>query len=57
MGDGSVALEISARSFVRTRGVDMMYKKVVRIAVAVVSEPAMLSQRLDRTLVGSGLQE
>jgi hypothetical protein len=43
MGDDSVASEISARSFVRTRGVVMMYRKVVRIAVAVVSEPAILN--------------
>jgi hypothetical protein len=43
MGDDSVASEISARSFARTCGVVMMYRKVVRIAVAVVSEPAILS--------------
>lgn len=42
MGDDSVASEISARSFAWTRGVVMMYRKVVRIAVAVVSEPAIL---------------
>jgi hypothetical protein len=43
MGDDSVVSEISARSLARIRGVVMMYRKVVRIAVAVVSEPAILS--------------
>jgi hypothetical protein len=43
MGDESVASEISARSFARMRGVVIMYRKVVRIAVAVVSEPAILN--------------
>ena len=45
MGDDIVALEISARSFAWTRGVVRMYRKVVRIAVAVVSEPAILSSK------------
>ena len=46
MGDDSVASESSVRSVARTRGVVMTYKNVVRIAVAVVSEPAILSQKI-----------
>jgi hypothetical protein len=45
MGEDIVASEISARSLAWTRGVVRMYRKVVRIAVAVVSEPAILNSR------------
>jgi hypothetical protein len=37
--------DISVRSFSRMLGVVMMYRKVVRIAVAVVSEPAILGYK------------
>lgn len=42
MGDETDALVYSARNFASMSGLVMMYIKVERIAVAVVSEPAML---------------
>lgn len=45
MGDKNVVLDISVSSLSWTRGIVMIYRKVARMAVAVVSEPTILKPR------------
>ncbi len=55
MGDEREEEAISARSLNSTRGLVKMYRKVERMAVAVVSEPAMLNSRFSSLLVANVL--